>query len=48
MARKTVKDSFYSQFGFWPLEVVEGRSGAKPSEKPVFLALKEIEATRKR
>jgi hypothetical protein len=38
----------YSQFGFWPLEAVEGRSAAKPSETPMFLALKEIEAARKK
>jgi GNAT superfamily N-acetyltransferase len=36
--------SFYEQFGFAPLEVVEGQSQARPSATAMFLALREIVA----
>jgi hypothetical protein len=36
--------SFYGQFGFAPLEVVEGQSQAKPAATGTFLPLHEIAA----
>jgi len=39
--------SFYAQFGFAPLEVVEGQSAARPAATAMFLARAEIEAATK-
>ena len=36
--------SFYEQFGFAPLEVVEGQSQATPAVRAMFLSLREIAA----
>jgi GNAT superfamily N-acetyltransferase len=36
--------SFYEQYGFAPLEVVEGASLARPQATPMFLPLSEIKA----
>lgn len=36
--------SFYEQFGFAPLEVVEGQSQARPAATAMFLPLREIAA----
>ena len=36
--------SFYTQFGFTPLEVVEGHSPARPAATAMFLPLAEIQA----
>jgi GNAT superfamily N-acetyltransferase len=35
---------FYSDLGFDALEVVEGEMGEKPTSKPMFLPIKEVEA----
>jgi len=35
---------FYKQFGFEPLDVVEGQSQARPAAKAMFLPLREIAA----
>jgi hypothetical protein len=34
--------SFYEQFGFAPLEVIEGQSHARPAATAMFLPLREI------
>ena len=34
--------SFYEQFGFAPLEVIEGQSQARPAATAMFLPLREI------
>ena len=39
--------SFYRQFGFVPLEVMEGHSPARPQRTAMFLPLSEIEAASK-
>jgi predicted N-acetyltransferase YhbS len=35
---------FYTQFGFFPLEVVEGQSPARPAATALFLPLAEVAA----
>lgn len=35
--------SFYSNLGFDPLEVTEGEIGEKPTPKPMFLPIREVE-----
>ena len=35
---KPGRESYYAQYGFEPLEVLEGQSAAKPSPTPMFLA----------
>jgi GNAT superfamily N-acetyltransferase len=37
-------ESFYSSFGFEPLEVIEGRIEERPSPTAMFLPIREIEA----
>ena len=44
---KPVAVSFYEQFGFAPLEVVEGQSQARPAATAMFLPFREIAAALK-
>jgi hypothetical protein len=37
-------ERFCAQFGFFPLEMVEGALQSKPAPTPMFLPLEEIEA----
>jgi hypothetical protein len=40
--------TFYEQFGFFVLDVVEGESDARPRPTAMFLALREVVAASKR
>ena len=37
-------ESFYSSFGFEPLEIIEGELQEKPTPRPMFLAIREVES----
>jgi GNAT superfamily N-acetyltransferase len=37
-------ESFYSSFGFEPLEIIEGVLQEKPTPRPMFLAIREVES----
>jgi GNAT superfamily N-acetyltransferase len=37
-------ESFYSNFGFEPLEIIEGELQEKPTPRPMFLAIREVES----
>jgi GNAT superfamily N-acetyltransferase len=37
-------ESFYSSFGFEPLKIIEGELQEKPTPRPMFLAIREVES----
>jgi hypothetical protein len=39
---------FYEGYGFVPLEVIAGESGARPAPTALFLAVRQIEAARRK